>query len=116
MSVSDNKKIVIAYIERSIKRDIVGMLIEPDIDNRIVIAVGSALQTLQDTFRIEEFTIPKVSQDMEDPTRLNIEFSFYPGRDFDWTIEAKQVYMHMTVSTLGVSHKEEERNLNAPTS
>lgn len=116
MSVSTNKDIVIYYIERVLDKSITGLLMEPDTDNRIIIAIGNALQTLQDTFRVEVFTMPKVTQDKEDPTRIIVEFSFVPGRDFDWTIDPKTIHMHFTVSTLGVSQRNEERNLNATAS
>lgn len=111
-SIEITNRIVKGVISRALDKEVVNVLMEPDVDRIISLLIMNKLSILQETFRIEEFTTPVVKQDENDPTVLVATFSYVPSRDFDWNKPVEWVNMEYKISALGTKLVEEVDKAN----
>ncbi len=99
------KRIVNGLIRKGIDEKIPTNFMEPNVDRILLFAVTDKLRILQETFRIEEFTMPEVRQDEQDPTVIVCKFKYVPTRDFDWNKPIEWITLEFKVSSLGTSER-----------
>ncbi len=106
MSLRDlTNRIVVGVIRRSLDERVSGKLMEPELHKLISFVVTDKLRILQETFRIEEYKMPEVWQDEQDPTIFVVRFKYVPTRNFDWNKPIEWITLEFRVSPLGVSER-----------